>query len=332
MSPWLLLVAAGCAPDPDPETNLEPELEPSVDLVWSAPAGDGLGVFVRQGGQTRHLPVRGYDAYVGPVSPAGDAVVVVSVGPGEASLQQLWLHPLRGGAPTALSAPARQVRNPRWAPDGSAVVYESSVDGFRDIYRASRQGAVTRLSRSRHGCFEPTPLGDGTRAIASCSGGEVELFWVEGDQLPPRRLLARPGEDGPAALSPDGATLAWLAEYSGSRSVRTLALDTGEHEVVWRPGPTDGAIAPSAGLSWAPDGRSLAVVAVGTQGPQVVVVHLHADMPPTRIPGDLPAWRPQGGLLVSGSDSVGEGLFLSEPVGTPPRRVSPAGAWLGRPL
>ena len=326
MSTWLLLIAAGCAQDP------EPEPEPSVDLVWSAPTGDGLGVFVRQGGQTRNLPVRGSDAYVGPVSPAGDAVVVVSVGTGEAPLQQLWLHPLDGSAPAALSAPAPQVRNPRWAPDGSAVVYESSVDGFRDVYRASRQGMVTRLSRSRHGCFEPAPLGDGTRAIASCSGAEVELFWVEGDELPPRRLLARLGEDGAAALSPDGKTLAWLAEHRGSRSVRTLALETGEHKVAWRPGPTDGALAPSAGLSWAPDGRSLAMVVVGTQGPQVVVVHPQGDTPPTRIPGDLPTWRPQGGLLVSGSDSLGEGLFLSEPVGTPRRRVSPAGAWLGRPL
>lgn len=324
----MLLVAAACAPGPEPAS----QPVPSVDLAWSAPTRDGLGVFVRQRGQTRRLPVHGPDAYVGPVSPSGDAVVVVSADRRVPGRQQLWLCPLDGGTPTALSAPARQVRSPRWAPDGSSVVYESSLEGFRDLYRGSRDGTVTRLSRSEHGCFEPAPLGDGTRALASCSGADVELFEVSGGGAPARPLLARPGEDGAAAVSPDGVTLAWLAEEGGSRSVRTLALGTGTHRWTWHPDERDGEIVPGAGIAWAPDGQRLAVVTLGPQGPQVAILRRDGTAPPTWVPGDLPSWGRSGGLLVTGSDREGEGLFLSEPVGTPPRRVSPPGAWLGRLL
>lgn len=325
VTPWLALLVAGCTPDPQPVSA------PAVDLVWSAPSDHGLDVFVREGGRTRHLVARKGDDFIGPVSPEGEAVLVISVA-SEVASQQLWLHPLDGSPSTALSAPASVVRNPKWAPDGTAVVYESSLHGFRDIYRASRDGTVSRLSTSEEGCFEPTPIADGMRAIASCSGADVDLFEVSRGQSPTRPLLQRPGEDGAASLSPDGTTLAWLAEDQGTLAVMLLDTTTERQRRLWRPQKEEARVVPASGLSWAPDGQRLAVVTLGPNGSRVGVLRLDASTPPVWLPGDLPTWTPTGGLLVTHGDGEGDGLFLSDPVGESLRRVSPTGAWLGRPL
>ena len=116
---------------------------------------------VRSGGETRRLRQPGTQDSRGRSLPR--ATPSWWCAPQGASTQQLWLVPLDGGAERALSDPAPVVRSPAWAPDGSAVVYESALDGFRDLYRADRAGRTTRLSTSAAGCFEPAPLGTAGR-------------------------------------------------------------------------------------------------------------------------------------------------------------------------
>lgn len=312
-----------------------PALAP-VDLAWSATTGaasDSLDVYARRGGETVQVTHRQGADFAGPVSPQRDAIVVVHVrGPEQAPEQRLWLHPLDGSEPVALSEVAAIVRKPAWSPDGSAVVYESSREGFRDVYRATRDGQITRLSTSPHGCFEPAPLGDGSTVIAPCSGRDVDLFVLSSGGPPSAPLLVRRGEDGAPAASPDEATVAWIAAEGPALAVHTFLREAGVHQRLWAPSEADGRLVPDQGLAWSPQGDRIAAVVLGDAGPRVAVLHPQTGTVEAWVPGDLPVWTPTGGLLVTGKDSQGDGVFLSDPPGSALRRAAPVGSWLGRAL
>ena len=295
--------------------------------------GDDLEVFARQGGVIRQLTRREGADFAGPPAPQGDALVVIhSAQDGDLLRQQLWLHPLDGSGPVALSEVAPLVRNPRWAPTGDAVVYESSRDSFRDLYRATRDGAVTRLSRAPHGCFEPAPIGDGESVIAPCSGNDVDLYRLSDGAVPVGPLLARAGEDGAPALSPDGATVAFLAAEGPRVELHSLHLTTLQHRRVWAPDETH-RLVPDQGLVWSPDGAHLAAVTRSEDGDAAVVV-IDADTGAvvTKSAGDLPAFDAGGALLVTHEDTDGQGIFHVDLATGARTRVAPPGAWLGRPL
>lgn len=327
------LALGACAPGPvEPSPQATPTPSPP-NLAWSQAFGDDLDVVVRRGGETRRLRQPGTQDFAGPVSPQGDALVVVRSARESADpTQQLWLVPLDGGAERALSAPAPVVRSPAWAPDGSAVVYESALDGFRDLYRADRAGRTTRLSTSAAGCFEPAPLGDGRTVIAPCSGRDVELYRLSGGP-PDTPLRSRSGSDGAPALAPDGRRVAFLASDGPRWSVQQLDLDTGDLRPIWAPDPGGPTLVPEQGLRWSPDGAALLAVSRGTDGaPTVLVLDPSTRRIRARVPGELPEWAPDGGVFVTHTDASGQGVFHAPVGGAPARRVAPPGAWLGRPL
>ena len=314
----------------------EPEAPPPVpgpDLAWSQLVGGDLEVFARRDGVTQRLTTREGADFAGPVAPDGGGLVVIhSAQDGDVLRQQLWLHPLDGGAPVALSEVAPLVRNPRWAPSGEAVVYESSRDSFRDLYRATRDGVVTRLSRSPHGCFEPAPLGDGETVIAPCSGQDVDLYRLSGGAVPVGPLLVRQGEDGAPALSPDGATVAFLAAEGARVALHRLRLSDLQHRRVWAPDDTR-RLVPDQSLVWSPDGGRVAAVTRGEDGDAaVVVVESDTGAVVAQEAGDLPAFTDDGALMVTHEDADGQGIFRVDPATGSRARVAPPGAWLGRPL
>jgi Tol biopolymer transport system component len=326
--PALAAALAGACRTPD-----APPTAPGPDLAWSQLVGDDLEVFARRDGVTQRLTTREGADFAGPVAPDGASLVVIhSAQDGDVLRQQLWLHPLDGGAPVALSEVAPLVRSPRWAPSGDAVVYESSRDSFRDLYRATRDGGVTRISRSPHGCFEPAPLGDGATVIAPCSGQDVDLYRLSGGATPVGPLLTRAGEDGAPALSPDGATVAFLAAEGPRVALHRLRLADLQHRRVWAPADTR-RLVPDQGLVWSADGSRIAAVTRGEDGDAaVVVVEADTGAVVAQTAGDLPAFTADGALLVTHEDDDGQGIFRVDPSTGSRARVAPPGAWLGRPL
>jgi tricorn protease len=87
--------------------------------------------------------------------------------------------------------------------------------------------------------------------------GETIIFTAEGDLWsvsvkggPARRLTSNPGEEVHAAISPDGKTVAFSAEYEGPLDVYTMPVDGGlPQRRTW----DDGAVV----VGWTPDGRVL---------------------------------------------------------------------------
>ncbi len=86
--------------------------------------------------------------------------------------------------------------------------------------------------------------------------GETLIFAAEGDLWVTgvegglaRRLTTHPGEETHPVVSPDGATLAFSAEYEGPREVYVMPVTGGlPRRLTWE-------AEPSLATSWAPDGR-----------------------------------------------------------------------------
>jgi tricorn protease len=87
--------------------------------------------------------------------------------------------------------------------------------------------------------------------------GDTIIFTAEGDLWTvsvkggaARRLTSNPGHEAGAAISPDGKTVAFSAEYEGPKDVYTMPVDGGlPQRVTWN---GDAAVA-----GWTPDGRVL---------------------------------------------------------------------------
>jgi len=87
--------------------------------------------------------------------------------------------------------------------------------------------------------------------------GDTIIFTAEGDLWTvsvkggaARRLTSNPGHEGGAAISPDGRTVAFSAEYEGPTEVYTMPVEGGlPQRITW---DGDAAVA-----GWTPDGRVL---------------------------------------------------------------------------
>lgn len=314
----------GCSPGPS--------LDRTTPLVWTAEAGGDTEVFARVDGTDHRLTQRPGSDYAGPVSPDGAWVLVIHSNDQETGHEErLWAHPLPGqqARPLAVSAVASKVRNPTWAPDGS-VVYESDAESFRDLYRAVPGQPPVRLTRSPHGCFEPSARG--ALVVHVCSGSDPDLWVVPLEGGTARPLLRRTGEDLAPTVSQDGLMVAFLAGSQGRLSLWTVGLDsTGAQERWTSPLPQERIVA-EQGLAWSPDGQRIALVVRDGDGkPGVRLVDWQAGTELLRVAGELPRWSAAGQLLWTHDDGAGVGVFrLDEPGG--PVRLTAAGGWLGWPL
>lgn len=117
--------------------------------------------------------------------------------------------------------------------------------------------------------------------------GEIVVFTAEGDlwlgdlkAKAARRLTRDPGVETDARFSPDGRTLAFTAEYDGSRDVWVMPAEGGEpRRLTWEP-------AGAQVQGWSPDGKSVLFRSSGDgQPPELGLFTVPAaGGMPTRLP------------------------------------------------
>ncbi|TDI48418.1 MAG: hypothetical protein E2P02_00600 [Acidobacteria bacterium] len=183
----------------------------------------------------------------------------------------IWIWHFERETLTRFTFGAGNKHYPAWTPDGRRVVFDSTLDGPRNIYwkSADGTGAVEQLTESE---MVPTPYTfspDGERLVfRQIQPGAVRSLGVLLRDGSSETLLSAEYAQINAEISPDGGFLAYQSNESG------------RHEIYVRPFPAveDGRwqISASGGTQplWAPDGQELFYRAPGGE---LVAVRIRTD-------------------------------------------------------
>jgi TolB protein len=161
--------------------------------------------------------------------------------------------------------------SPRWAPDGSAIVWVSSRDGNQELYRASADGKnVKRLTNEIAADNNPSWSPDGNHiAFASARTGNLEIHVIDADGGNVRRLTNHPAIDCWPAWSPDGKRIAFTSNRDGNYEIYVAHADgSGLRNLTDNPAQDNFA-------TWSPDGRRIAFISNRGGGYDVYVTDVN---------------------------------------------------------
>ena len=174
------------------------------------------------------------------VSPSGQTLVVDLLG-------QLWRLPVGGGGAEPLTPPEHEARNPRFAPDGERVFYQSYAGGQWDIWQLSLVTGERRpLTSGPFDDREPDVAPDGARVVfASDRGGNYAIWALDLNTDELSQLTSGAGEASFPSYSTDGASIVfvnrtgprWSLELLEAGATRTLVTSRERLRAPsWRPG------------------------------------------------------------------------------------------------
>jgi Tol biopolymer transport system component len=178
------------------------------------------------------------------LSPDGNTVVIDLLG-------QLWSLPISGGAAAPLTPENEVVRNPRFSPDGTRLVYQRAADGQWDIWLLDLDTEQTRqLTGAPYDDREPEFSADGQSVVfASNRAGSFDIWEYQLDFGRLAQLSRSPGDASSPTVSDTGAVV--YANGNGENwSLEVLDAD-GTNSVVYR---SDN---PLRAPSWRPGGGVL---------------------------------------------------------------------------
>lgn len=324
-------------------------------LVFLAEDGEGPGpgaiVAIEPDGGGRKELLRGTGLYPAAVAPGGAHLAIIAVDETGEHVERLQIHAWTGdalGQPVWVSPPASHVRNPSFGPDGRFVVFEASMDSFRDLYRVELPtGTTLRLTNNAEGNFEPAVAPDGrTIAFVSSRDGNAEIYRMSADGGEQTRLTSFHLDDWGPIWSPDGKTLAFLSNREQMDRIFVMGPDgadprrfTADKTVMRDPDAPTGDEPHETDPAFSPDGATIAYcVRTGSQGAKLQVAPLAGGPAVTLTDGKTsdrsPVWSPDGTHLVFVSNRDGGDLELYRVArtGGPALRLTarPAADWLPR--
>ena len=327
----LLLVACASPPPPTPPPPATGTLV-FVSEADGKPAGAYLSA---AGGEVRLLPRVAASVYPGEPAPDGSGVLAIGVDEGDGGHREaLWWIPLDGGEPRVLTPPAGRIRAPSWSADGAWITCEGDWNGQPDVYRLPRAGGEPgRLTAADNGSFEPDVSASGRVAFGTSRDGNAEIYTMRatGDDLV--RITEHPKNDTHPKWSPDGTDLVFLSDRDGKNAVWWTEDGAAPRPLREpQPGRFD------MDMTWAPDGRRLAIVVQTSPGElriEIVDVATGATTGTLDGPGadEQPVWSPDGAWIAYSAHPEQDGeISLATPDGKTRRRMTtrPGADWLPR--
>jgi eukaryotic-like serine/threonine-protein kinase len=181
---------------------------------------------------------------------AGMALVRLAAPPFQADLATYDLDPL--------AAEAQYQSGAAWSHDGRNLAYVAEVDGIRQVFvRDLNSPMAAQLTRGARDCDAPFWSADGARVYFLLEGEAGTALYAVGAAGGAPQLV-RENVTG-AALSPDGATMAFLRRDpdGGESASLWLAPMAGGEPRRYSAGPFAGKDIRLAHLGWTPDGHTL---------------------------------------------------------------------------
>jgi Tol biopolymer transport system component len=172
----------------------------------------------------------------------------------------LWSVPLAGGANTRLTSTTRDENTPALSPDGQRLAYAYLATDISKVYVANADATSPQRaapSFGSDGSIETYPAWApaSTLAFVATPNGTADIFEMVGSSAPSLLAGGSNAEVEPA-WSPDGQTLAFVSNRTGSVEIFLLRVSTGAVTQL-----TSGAGSKSQ-PAWTPDGRLVYVETV----------------------------------------------------------------------
>ena len=158
---------------------------------------------------------------------------------------------------TPFTAEATGETDPAWSPDGKALAYTAMVSGAAEVFARHLDALVpSQVTSASTDCRYPFWSADGSRiyywsasalwSVAPAGGEPRELIRDVAFGLPP------------AALSPDGRTLAFFGSEGPQLAVKLVSLPSGR-PATYDQSPFPGKFRLTGGMRFSPDGHKLLV-------------------------------------------------------------------------
>ena len=252
-------------------------------------------------------------------------------------VEQLFVGSWTGDkSPKAIGDVGRRIRNPSWLPDGSGVVVEASFSEFRDLYKVSLDGKMTRLTNDKKGNFEPDISPDGSTVVfVSSRENDAEIFTLGLADKQLMRLTWSKGDDSFPTYSPDGKTLAFVSMRATTPRLHVMNVDGSKPRLL--AGEVAAEHIEDRDITFSPDGSRIAMTRRRKGFSEVLVVRIEDGKVVARSGAskvdEMPSWSIDGRYLAFSSDRSGDPelwLMRADGSGAVALTHSPGPDWLPR--
>jgi Tol biopolymer transport system component len=233
----------------------------------------------------------------------------------------IYVMNIDGTSPHRLTHSEGEDAWPSFSPDGSRIVYQSTLNGRPQIFVMSNDGQhPMNLTASPSSDEFPAWSPDGSRiAFTSDRGGHAGIYIMKSDGSDVIPLTDDPSNNWFPVWAPDGTTIAFISDRDGTNGNIFIMDVAGNHlkQVTTNPKLT-------AKAAWAPDGQRLAVF---TEGGFFSIDRQGNDVKGITTDGEDPAWSPDGKWIAFASrrDTGLLQIYITSPDGSSVKRISNSG-------